>query len=102
MKQTKARRKLLPEPTILKIKWRVDNGASLNKAIQLEDLEDVCNVTVGKLVRWHTEMEESIERDDSLLYECIRDSLFPLWVLNGEEQPEEINYNGRFPYGYWS
>ena len=98
--RTSAKRKLLKEGDILLIKYRVDLGVPLNSAVKILH-PHMSNVATIKLVKWHTEMETALSIEDFILYDCIYKSLFPWWVNEDHEQPDEACYIGQFPYGYW-
>ena len=100
VKRTTQKRILLLESEILVLKDRIKMGVTLNKAVRL--LVPHSNyVTIGKLLKWHTEMEEALSQEDFVLHETIRNSLFPYWVVN-RAQPYSAVYYGNYPYGFWS
>lgn len=96
--RTSAKRKLLTEADILTIKYRVELGVPLNSAVNILQ-PDMSNVATIKLVRWHTEMEAALAKEDFMLYETMKNSLFPAWLP--DPQPDSACYIGQFPYGYW-
>jgi hypothetical protein len=98
--RTSAKRKLIAEADILQIKYRVELGVPLNTAVRML-CPEMSNVAAIKLVKYHDEMEKALAEEDFLLYNTINDSLFPEWVKNHEEQPDNVRYIGQFPYGYW-
>lgn len=71
----------------------------MSTALRLLEHEGVPSVYT-KLINHHTEMESALAKEDEVLFNTIRDSLFPHWA--GDEQPDSAQYNGYFPYGYWS
>lgn len=97
---TRAKRKLVSEADILTVKYRIELGVLPHTACRLL-LPGMSGVAAMKLVRWHTEMEEALANEDFVLFDCIYQSLFPIWVQQGEEQPSEQAYFGQFPYGHW-
>ena len=99
MKTTKAKRSLLPEKKLLHLKWRLEIGVKLNTALRLLEIDGAPNVYT-KLVAHHNEMESALIDEDEVLFDTIRDSLFPHWI--DQDQPDNAKYNGYFPYGYWS
>ncbi len=96
--RTSAKRKLIPEASILLIEYRVGLGVPLNTAVKIL-VPDLSNVAVIKLVNWHKEMEEALIEEDFVLHDAMHNSLFPYWLPN--EQPYKACYVGQFPYGYW-
>jgi len=99
MKTTKAKRSLLPEKEILQLKWRLELGVKLSTALRILEIDGAPGVYT-KLVAHHTEMESALVQEDEMLFNTIRDSLFPVWVE--QDQPDNATYNGYFPYGHWS
>ena len=96
--RTSAKRKLVPESILLEVRYRVDLGVPLNSAVKIL-MSNMSNVAAIKLVKWHEEMEEALAKEDYVLFETIKASLFPEWIE--EEQPDDACYIGQFPYGYW-
>ena len=99
MKITKAKRSLLPENELLHLKWRLEMGVKLITALRILEMEGA-PLIYTKLINHHNEMERALVDDDEVLFNTINDSLFPHWVAN--DQPDNAQYNGYFPYGYWS
>lgn len=100
MRKSKAKRKLVTENEILNVLWRVENGVTLNTAVKIQ-FPDINPVSSIKLIKWYQELTEALDNDNIDLASTIRDSLFPSWIVDGEPQPYNATYIGRFPYGYW-
>ena len=96
--RTKAKRKLLPEVTILTIKYRMGLGVPLNTAVKIL-CPHISNVVAIRLVKWHTDMEAALAVEDFETYDVMDKSMFPKWLPH--DQPDDACYVGTFPHGYW-
>ena len=100
--RTSAKRKLICEVDLLAIKHRLDLGVTLNLAVRLI-VPEISNVAAIKLCNWYTEMQLALDKDDYVLHDSMRNSLFPYWLPDKscQNQPDNATYVGQFPYGYW-
>lgn len=103
MRQTKAKRKLLPERALSDIVTGVDLGIPLSRVIRDKNLT-VNRMTVTKLVDWYRFLQASFSIK-AKGKDVLRNSLFPPWLdplaKDAQVNDDDWYYIGRFPWGEW-
>jgi len=97
-------RKLLTPSVLRELARLTDLGVPVASAMRTLGLEDIITrPTVVMLLRAYSERHDGpVDRNVT-----ITNSLFPTWLNDDsggapvQEQPEDYNYNGYFPQGYW-
>lgn len=95
-------RKLLTPQTLYQIAEWTSLGVPVARAMRQLDLEgNITRPTVVMLLKAYVERKTSTQAH----YDRTLASLFPPWLTEDgpaiQEQPEEYNYVGHFPQGYW-
>lgn len=92
------KRKLIPIVTIKALIDDIEIGVPLARAMRNHGI-DMSRPAVAKLVNSYVAADKT---EDTHLHTTIMNSLFPIWLVTvGQEQPDNVAYEGFFPLGCW-
>ena len=93
------RRKLLTERTLAALVKDIDRGVPLARAMQNANVS-MSRPSVDKLVKAYRVCQN--KDSPHMLAKDVHKSLFPSWLdIDGQEQPDNSEYTGLFPFGAW-